>query len=76
MDSRPWNRSEIRRRFKRLRRTALLTQKHLSDIIEVCRQSISEIENGRVTPNPNTWAQFQKLEKKYRQPPLVLPNRW
>lgn len=76
MDSRPWHKSETRTRFRELRRKALLTQKRLGDIIDVCRQSISEIENGHVMPNPNTWARFYELEQKHQQPEIVFPMHW
>lgn len=54
MDARPWSRAEIRDRFRAIGNQGHLTQARLGAIINVCRQSISEIENARVRPHPST----------------------
>jgi DNA-binding XRE family transcriptional regulator len=41
---RPDDKAEIARRFKRLRRRSLLTQRWLAELIGICRQAVSEIE--------------------------------
>jgi len=74
MDSRPSNTSEIGERFRKLRNQGLLTQARLAGIIRVCRQSISDIENARVTPHHTTWARFRELETKYQRPQIVFPT--
>jgi DNA-binding XRE family transcriptional regulator len=76
MDSRPSERSEISKRFKKLRQRGLLTQRRLGGIINPCRQSACEIENRRVTPHLGTWARFRELQRKYQQPPIVFPKHW
>jgi DNA-binding XRE family transcriptional regulator len=76
MDSRPWKKCETARRFKARRQKALMTQSVLARIIGVCRQSISEIENARVMPNPATWERFCNLEAIHNQPEIVSPAHW
>jgi DNA-binding XRE family transcriptional regulator len=67
---------EIRGRFLALRKKARLTQRRLGGIINICRQTISKIENGHVTPWPRTWERFRALEEKHNRPPIELPTRW
>jgi hypothetical protein len=67
---------EIRRRFIALRKKTRLTQKKLGDIIRLCYQQISEIENAHVIPHARTWARFAALEKKHRQRPVEMPTHW
>jgi DNA-binding XRE family transcriptional regulator len=76
MDTRPWKKSEIAERFKALRRKAPLTQKRLGEIINLCPQSISEIENCRVMPHETTWERFRELEWKHNRPAIVMPTVW
>ena len=66
---RPDKKFLIARRFKALRKKAPipLTQKTLGRIIGVCRQSICEIERGRVMLHQSTWERFLDLETKHRQ---------
>jgi DNA-binding XRE family transcriptional regulator len=75
-DERPKYQSLIARRFMRLRRTALLTQSRLGELIRLCRQSVNEIENRRVTPYRGTWARFRELERKHQQRAIVFPRHW
>jgi DNA-binding XRE family transcriptional regulator len=53
-----------------------MTQRVLADLVGVCRQSISEIENARVMPNHSTWKNFCDLETAHNQPEIVLPAHW
>jgi DNA-binding XRE family transcriptional regulator len=76
MDTRPWEKSEIAKRFRSLRRKARLSQSLLAEFIGVCRQSINEIENRRVMPHSSTWNRFCDLEAKHNQPRIVLPVHW
>jgi len=76
MDSRPSDRTEISERFRRFRREALFTQRRLGRIIAVSRQTVSKIENCRVTPHPATWERFYALERKHQQPAIVFPKHW
>jgi DNA-binding XRE family transcriptional regulator len=73
---RPDDRTEIARRFKRLRRRSLLTQRWLAGLIGICRQAVSEIENKRTLPHYATWERFAALEAKHLQPRLKLPVHW
>jgi DNA-binding XRE family transcriptional regulator len=74
--TRPEDRAEIARRFRKLRRSAFLTQRALAGIISVCRQTVSEIEHRKVVPHDSTWDRFAALEAKHMQPPLRFPTRW
>ena len=76
MDTRPWERAETAERFRALRRKALLTQKKLGELIRLCRQSVSEIENAHVMPHAETWGRFHDLETKHNQPQIILPAHW
>jgi DNA-binding XRE family transcriptional regulator len=76
MDTRPWEKSETAERFKALRRKARIKQSHLAEIIGICRQSISEIENARVMPHPSTWNHFCELEARHNQPKIDLSGNW
>ena len=76
MDTRPWKKSEIAARFRALRQKALLTQKRLGEIINLCPQSVSEIENRRVMPHQSTWERFCELEWKHNRPAIVMPTSW
>ena len=76
MELRPDDRIEIGERFRGLRGKAFMTQSRLAGILNVCRQSISEIENGRVFLRCATWERFRDLESKHNQPPIRLPVRW
>jgi len=76
MDSRPWEKSETARRFRALRRKARVSQSLLAEIIGICRQSVSEIENRRVMPHPSTWARFSELEATHKQPKIRMRIDW
>lgn len=76
MEFKPDRKLVVARRFKALRRKALLTQLRLADLIEICRQSISEIENARVTLRQSTWDAFCDLEAKHDQHQMPLPVHW
>jgi DNA-binding XRE family transcriptional regulator len=67
MDSRPDHKFVIAKRFKALRRKALLSQSFLASIIGVCRQTVNQIERRRVKPHRSTWDNFCNLEAKHRQ---------
>jgi DNA-binding XRE family transcriptional regulator len=67
MDSRPDQKIAIARRFKALRRKALLSQSFLACIIGVCRQTVNKIEGRRVMPHRRTWDNFCNLETKHTQ---------
>ena len=73
---RPQDKAEIARRFKALRRRAVLTQSWLANYIGVSRQAVSEIENKRTLPHYTTWGRFATLEATHKQPRLTLPVRW
>lgn len=73
---RPPSRVEVAERFIALRRSALLSQQMLSDTIDVCRPSISEIENCRVRLWPATWERFTRIESRYRDSGVDLHARW
>jgi hypothetical protein len=66
----------IRHRFRALRKKARLTQRRLGVIISLCRQSVSEIENGHVICHHSTWARFQELERKHNRPRIEFPTHW
>src|SRR5271154_4076564 len=57
-----YDKAEIARRFKALRRHASLTQHYLAGLIGVCRQAILDIENMRTFPRYRTWSRFAILE--------------
>jgi DNA-binding XRE family transcriptional regulator len=76
MDSRPWEKAETAKRFKALRRKSFMTQRKLGEILGICRQSISEIENAHVMPGPRTWERFVGLELKHNQPQLSFTVHW
>lgn len=77
MELRPDDKVVIAKRFRRLRRKSLLTQKLLASLIGVCRQSVSEIENRRVLPHDRTWERFRNLETKHNEARSVhLPVHW
>jgi DNA-binding XRE family transcriptional regulator len=58
MDSRPSEKREIAERFKALRRQSGLAQSQLGNLIGICRQSVSEIENEHVLARDSTWHRF------------------
>lgn len=72
----PDDKAEIARRFKALRRRARLTQRWLAELIGICRQAVSEIENKRTLPRFSTWDSFAALEAKHMQPRIKLPVHW
>ena len=76
MNSRPWEKPEIAKRFKALRRKARLSQSLLGEFMGICRQSVNEIENRRVMPHPSTWRKFSELESRHNQPRIVFPKHW
>jgi len=68
--------AEIARRFKRLRRRSLLTQRRLARLIGICRQAVSDIERQRVMPHFSTCDRFAALEAKHMQPRIKFPAHW
>jgi DNA-binding XRE family transcriptional regulator len=69
-DPRPENFWDIGRRFKALRKKRGFTQKGLGQHINLCRQSVSEIENGHVVCHKSTWLTFREYERlHYRKQP-------
>jgi DNA-binding XRE family transcriptional regulator len=61
---RPDDKAEIARRFRKLRRGALMTQLRLGQVIGIGRQAVSSIENKRTLPRDRTWVRFAILEGK------------
>lgn len=76
MDPRPCTTAEIAERFRALRRDALLTQRMMSDVVGICRPSISEIENCRVLIWPSTWRKFYQMESKFRRGEIDPHRDW
>ena len=79
MEPRPWRpdeRAEIASRFKKLRQRARLTQRWLAELIGICRQAVSDIENRRTLPHYSTWDRFAAQETKYKQARIKLPLHW
>jgi DNA-binding XRE family transcriptional regulator len=77
MDSRPDNKAAIAGRFRTLRQSVILSQSHLGSIIDICRQSINEIENQHVMPHCATWDKFCRLEADHSRARTVrLPEHW
>ena len=72
----PWEKREIAKRFKALRRKARISQSLLGELIDICRQSISEIENAHTMPHATTWSRFCELENRHKQPPIRMPSNW
>ena len=58
MQLRPSDKTVIAERFKSARAESDLTQSELAQIIGVCRQSVSRIENCRALANRSTWEKF------------------
>jgi DNA-binding XRE family transcriptional regulator len=73
----PEARADIAARFKALRRKAILSQSNLGDLIGICRQSVSEIENSHVWPHYTTLDRFSDLEVNHEQARLPrFPKHW
>jgi DNA-binding XRE family transcriptional regulator len=66
-EPRPSSRFEIAQRFRALRKQSHLTQSHLAEIIGICRQSVSRIENFHVMPHCRTWDKFCALEERHKR---------
>jgi DNA-binding XRE family transcriptional regulator len=73
---RPQDKAEIARRFRALRRRARLTQRCLAELIGVCRQAVSEIENKKTLPHYTTWDRFAAREAKQKEARITLPVHW
>jgi DNA-binding XRE family transcriptional regulator len=73
---RPDDKAEIARRFKELRNHASMTQLRLSEILGICWQAVSDIENKRTLPHFSTWARFASLEMRYTQSRIELTSHW
>ena len=73
---RPWEKREIARRFKALRRKARLSQALLAELLNLCRQAVNEIENGHTMPHAATWSRFCELENRHAQPLIRMPSHW
>jgi len=76
MEFQPCEKSEVAERFRALRRKARLKQSRLAEIIGICRQSVSEIENARVMLHHSTWERFVDLETRHYQPLISFPEHW
>jgi DNA-binding XRE family transcriptional regulator len=77
MGFRPDQKFVIAKRFKALRRKAMLSQKELGKIIDRSRQTVNEIERRRVLAHKTTWDNFCDLEMKHKQAHTVrLPVHW
>jgi len=72
----PDDKTEVSRRFKALRRRAFLNQRGLAELIGICRQAVSEIENKRTFPHYATWDRFSALEAKHMLRRIRLPVHW
>jgi DNA-binding XRE family transcriptional regulator len=66
--AKPPNRLAVAERFIALRRTVGLSQSDLGELVGVCRQTVSEIENSRVMPHDSTWQRFAEYESKGDEP--------
>jgi DNA-binding XRE family transcriptional regulator len=73
---RPDDKAEVARRFKALRRRSHLTQRWLAELIGVCRQAVSDIENKKALPRCTTWDRFVAREAKQRKARIKLPVHW
>ena len=73
---RPWEKREIAKRFRSLRRKARVSQSLLGELIGICRQSVNEIERRRVMPHQSTWDSFCDLENRHAQPLIRMPSNW
>jgi DNA-binding XRE family transcriptional regulator len=74
---RPLDKAEIARHLKGLRRRSLLTQLQLAELIGICRQAVSDIENKRTLLHPSTWDRFAALEAKHKLAAQIkLPAHW
>ena len=77
MEPRPDEYRVVARRFKQLRRRALVTQSNLGIIIGVSRSCVNSIETQRTLPNTRTWAAFHSLESLHKAGKKVrLPLHW
>ncbi len=74
--SSPQAKASIARRFKALRKKALLTQSDLGDLIGLCRQSVNKIENRRVWPHYTTWDKFREVESNRNLHRVCFPVNW
>jgi DNA-binding XRE family transcriptional regulator len=63
-EAKPRSRSAVADRFVALRREMGLSQSRLGRYIGLCRQSVSEVENCRVTPHDSTWDRFCDYERE------------
>ncbi len=66
MDSRPDDKRTIARRFRALRRRALLSQADLANLVCVSRSTVNRIENQGARPHPTTWEVFNDLEDRHK----------
>ena len=64
---RPRDRTEIASRFRGLRKRAYFSQAKLARLIGVSRQSINEVESGRVLARESTWQRFFELEQRHEK---------
>lgn len=53
--------------MKDFRKTNLLNQKQLAEVLELSRRTIQMIEGGTITPHPGTLQAFRDLVEKYRK---------
>lgn len=59
--------NETAKEFVKFRESNVLSQKLLSEIIEVSRRTIQNIEAGRIIPQASTLKKFEDLRKKYER---------
>jgi DNA-binding XRE family transcriptional regulator len=67
MELRPRAKSAIAKRFKTFRQRSLMSQAQLGHVIEICRQAVNRIENGRAMPHYTTLERFRNLEVRHEQ---------
>jgi DNA-binding XRE family transcriptional regulator len=75
-EDKPEKKFIIARRFRRLRRKAMLTQADLGRHIELCRKAVSRIERSHVMLRLKSWRRFVEFEVKHNHPPVRWPKRW
>lgn len=67
MGSRRGDKVAVANRFKAFRRKSLMSQAQLGFVIEICRQAVNRIENGRVMPHYSTLERFRNLEARHER---------
>ena len=76
-EAKPQSRSAIADRFIALRERMGLSQSRLARYVGLCRQSVNQIENCRVTPHDSTWDRFHNFERRGQEPGIEhLPKHY